>query len=48
MMMEEKLFAKRFDTIDGLFGNNVTVAGLPKKTYTVLDMMHFVPREFKK
>lgn len=46
MMLEEKLISKKFDTIDGFFGNRVVVAGLPKKTYTLLDMMHFVPKNF--
>jgi hypothetical protein len=46
MMIEENIFSKKFDTIDNLFNNNLVVAGLPKKTYTMLDMMHFVPRAF--
>lgn len=48
MMIEENIFSKKFDTIDNLFGNNLVVAWLPKKTYTMLDMMHFVPRTFLK
>lgn len=47
MMIEEGLFSKKFDTIDGLFWNDIIVAWLPKKTYTLLDMMHFVPKKFK-
>jgi hypothetical protein len=47
MMIKEKLFQKKFDTIKDLFGNNIIITGLPKKTLTSLDMMHFVPREFK-
>lgn len=47
MMIEEGLISKKYDTIDGLFWNDVIVAGLPKKTYTMLDMMHFVPKKFK-
>lgn len=47
MMIEEKIFQKKFDTIKGLFGNNVIITGLPKKTLTSLDMMHFVPKIFK-
>ncbi|MFA5795699.1 MAG: heavy metal translocating P-type ATPase [Candidatus Shapirobacteria bacterium] len=47
MMMEEKLFSKKYDTIKGLFGNNVIITGLPKKTLTSLDMMHFVPKIFR-
>ena len=45
MMIAEKLFTKQFDTIDNLFGNDVLIAGLPKKTYTLLDMMHFLPKK---
>ncbi|AKH32961.1 putative copper-transporting ATPase PacS [candidate division SR1 bacterium Aalborg_AAW-1] len=45
MMIEENLFKKKYDTITNLFGNDIIIAGLPKKTYTTLDMMHFVPRE---
>jgi hypothetical protein len=45
MMVKENLFKKQFDTISDLFGNDVIIAGLPKKTYTSLDMMHFVPKE---
>jgi len=47
MMMEEKLFQKKYDTIKGLFGNNIIITGLPKKTLTSLDMMHFVPKVFR-
>lgn len=47
MMMKEKLFQKKFDTLKGFFGNNIIISGLPKKTLTSLDMMHFVPQEFK-
>ncbi|MEI6118841.1 MAG: hypothetical protein WCP92_06560 [bacterium] len=43
MMKREKLFSKIGDTIDNLFGNNVMIAGIAKKTYTSLDMMHFLP-----
>jgi len=45
MMIAENLFTKQFDTIDNLFGNDVIIAGLPKKTFTLLDMMHFIPKE---
>jgi hypothetical protein len=48
MMISENLFQKKFDTISNLFGNDVIIAGLPKKTYTLLDMMHFVPKEYWK
>jgi hypothetical protein len=47
MMKEEKLFSKKYDTLKGFFGNNIIIVGLPKKTLTSLDMMHFVPREFR-
>lgn len=47
MMMEEKLISMKMDKLEGFFGNNVIVMGLPKRTLTSLDMMHFVPREFK-
>ncbi|MFA5828445.1 MAG: heavy metal translocating P-type ATPase [Candidatus Shapirobacteria bacterium] len=47
MMMAEKLIQKKFDIIKGFFGNNIIIAGLPKKTLTSLDMMHFVPKIFK-
>lgn len=47
MMIEEKLFQKKFDTIKGLFGNDIIITGLPKKTLTSLDMMHFVPKVFR-
>jgi hypothetical protein len=43
MMREEGLFNKQYDTIDDLFGNDVIIAGVAKKTYTLLDMLHFVP-----
>lgn len=45
MMLKENLFQKKYDTISNLFGNDVIIAGLPKKTYTTLDMIHFVPKE---
>lgn len=47
MMITEKLIRKPLDTIPGLFGNDIIIAGLPKKTFTSLDMMHFVPKEFR-
>ena len=47
MMIEEKLFSKTFDKIEWLFWNDIIVAWLPKKTYTLYDMFHFVPKEFK-
>ena len=47
MMQKEKLFSQTYDTIIGLFGSNIIIAGLPKKTFTSLDMMHFVPKIFR-
>ena len=47
MMQKEKLFSQTYDTIIGLFGSNIIIAGLPKKTFTLLDMMHFVPKIFR-
>ncbi|MFA7298063.1 MAG: heavy metal translocating P-type ATPase [Candidatus Absconditabacterales bacterium] len=41
-MRGEKEFNKLFDTIEE-DGKEYIIAGLPKKTYTLLDMMHFVP-----
>ena len=43
-MRTAKEFSKQFDSIEEV-GKQFTVAGLPLKTYTTLDMMHFVPRE---
>ncbi len=48
MMLEEKLIEGKFSKLDGFFGNDTVIAGLPKKTYTALDMMHFVPKGFRK
>jgi hypothetical protein len=31
--------------IDDLFGYDVVIVGILKKTYTLLDMMHFIPKE---
>lgn len=45
-MKKEKLFSKNLDKIEGLFGSDVIVAGVAKKSFTALDMMHFVPKEF--
>ena len=47
MMSDEKLFSQKYDTIKGFFGNNIIITGLPKKTFTGLDMMHFVPKVFR-
>jgi hypothetical protein len=45
MMKAEGLFREQFDMIDELFGNDVVIAGVLKKTYTLLDMLHFVPKD---
>ena len=42
-MREGKEFTKIYDTIEEN-GKEYIVAWLPKKTYTLLDMMHFVPK----
>ncbi|MBP9817250.1 cadmium-translocating P-type ATPase [Candidatus Shapirobacteria bacterium] len=47
MMISEKLISQKSDILKDFFGNNVIITGLPKRTLTSLDMMHFVPREFK-
>jgi hypothetical protein len=46
MMIDEKLFSKRGDSIEGFFGNNVIIAGVLPKTNTSLDTMHFVGSAF--
>jgi hypothetical protein len=43
MMMDEKLFSKTGDKIDGFFGNDVVIAGVLEPTGTVLDMFHYMP-----
>jgi hypothetical protein len=44
MMRREKLFRGLDDHIVGVFQEDVIVVGISKKTYTLFDMMHFVPR----
>ena len=46
-MKKEKLFSNNLDKVENLFGSNVIVAGVGKKNFTTLDMMHFVPKQFK-
>ena len=46
-MLEGKEFAKLQDKLEDEDGSNLIVMGLPKKTYTMLDMMHFVPKAFR-
>ncbi len=43
-MKNEKEFSKKFDIIEEEWKNFI-IAGLPLKTYTILDMIHFVPKE---
>lgn len=47
MMIDEKLFQKRGDIIEGFFGNDAIIAGVLPKTNTPLDTMHFVGDTFK-
>jgi Cu+-exporting ATPase len=47
MMIEKKLIGKVGDTIEGLFGNDVIVAGILPETKTALDMFHFVSQGFE-
>ena len=47
-MLQAKEFTKLQDKLDDEDGSNLIVMGLPKKTYTMLDMMHFVPKAFAK
>lgn len=47
MMIDEKLFQKRGDIIEGFFGNDAIIAGVLPKTNTPLDTMHFVGDAFK-
>lgn len=46
-MVEEKEFSKIHDTLENENGSNLIIMWLPKKTYTMLDMMHFVPQKFR-
>lgn len=48
MMIKENLFNKKWDTITDLFGNDVIITSINRKTYTAIDMMHFVPKEYWK
>lgn len=47
MMIEKKLIGKVGDSIEGLFGNDVIVAGILPETKTVLDVFHFVSQGFE-
>ncbi|MFZ3301965.1 MAG: heavy metal translocating P-type ATPase [Microgenomates group bacterium] len=47
LMMEENLFNKDGDVINGFFGNDVIVSGILPKTNTPLDNYHFVKEGFE-
>lgn len=47
LMKKEKIIYSKNNTINDFFNNNVIVSWLPKKTNTILDMMHFVPKKFR-
>lgn len=47
MMRKENLFQNQWDKINWLFGNNIIVTKVLKKTYSNIDVMHFVPKKFK-
>jgi hypothetical protein len=46
MMINLGLFKSPGDSIDGLFGNDVAIAGVLPRTGTVLDEFHYVPAGF--
>jgi len=43
MMKFERLIAQSGDTLDGFFGNDIFIAGVLKKTNTIIDMAHISP-----
>jgi len=45
IMMKGKEFSKIGDILEEKW-NDIMVAGLPKRTYTALDMIHFLPQQF--
>jgi hypothetical protein len=45
MMVKEGIFKKRGDAVRGLFGIDVVVGGVLKRTFTLADEMHFVSAE---
>lgn len=47
LMMEEGLFQKEGDRLDGFFGNDVIIAGILPETKTALDTFHFVGPDFQ-
>lgn len=46
MMMENKLFEKMGDTIDGFFGANAIIAGVLPKQNNAMDNLHFISPNF--
>lgn len=44
MMVEEKIFSRVGDTIEGFFGKDVFVAGILAPTDSPLDMMHYMQK----
>jgi hypothetical protein len=46
MMIEEKLFTKTGDTLEGFFEKDVIIAGILKDTNTGIDMAHIVEKDF--
>lgn len=47
MMIEENLFQKEGDRLDGFFGNDVIIAGILPETKTMLDNFHYVGSDFQ-
>ncbi len=47
MMRNEKLYSKPGDRLDGFFWQDVQIWENLQKTYTALDMMHFLPRNWQ-
>ncbi len=45
-MLDTKEITQIHDKLMDEDGSNLIVMGLPKKTFTMLDMMHFVPKSF--
>ena len=43
MMIEEKLFERPGETIEGFFGQDIIIVGVLEKTGTPLDMLHVTP-----
>lgn len=47
MMRKEKLYSKSGDRLDDFFWQNVQIWESLTKTFTALDMMHFLPRDWQ-